>query len=130
MDERPIAGIVTVIIIAPLIALCCLGPLFIGSAVGGVVGWLSGQGPVLTVALALLAGALGFAVMRWRRASSRAQAGTPCVREGSATWRSGKLDHVDGRRVDDRSSADHSSREVARFNRETSRGPKDERLRP
>jgi hypothetical protein len=60
----------TAIVVAPLVALCCLGPLFIGSAVGGVVGWLSGQGLALIAVLAFLAAAIGYAVMRWRRASS------------------------------------------------------------
>ncbi len=34
MDDKPTAGVVTAIIIAPLVALCCLGPVFIGSAMG------------------------------------------------------------------------------------------------
>lgn len=38
MDDKPTAGLVTAIIIAPLVALCCLGPVFIGSAVGGILG--------------------------------------------------------------------------------------------
>ncbi|NKC23606.1 hypothetical protein HED50_24405 [Ochrobactrum oryzae] len=49
LDDKPTAGIVTAIIIAPLVALCCLGPVVIGSAVGGVLGWFSGQGLVIGV---------------------------------------------------------------------------------
>lgn len=70
----------TAIVVAPLVALCCLEPLFIGSAVGGLVGWLSGQGLPLTAVLAFLAAAIGFAVMRWRRASShQVDAGPTCA---------------------------------------------------
>lgn len=64
MDDKPTAGIVTAIIIAPLVALCCLGPVVIGSAVGGVLGWFSGQGLVIGGVLTLLAGAAGYALMR------------------------------------------------------------------
>ncbi|CAN7619876.1 hypothetical protein HW571_22930 [Agrobacterium genomosp. 3] len=77
MDDKPTAGIVTAIIIAPLVALCCLGPVVIGSAVGGVLGWFSGQGLVIGGVLTLLAGAAGYALMRWRRASSRREDASP-----------------------------------------------------
>jgi hypothetical protein len=77
MDEKRVAGLVTAIIIAPLVALCCLGPLLIGSALGGVAGWLSGQGLGLTAVLALSAGAVGYAVMHWRRAADRNVSGHP-----------------------------------------------------
>lgn len=77
MDDKPTAGLVTAIIIAPLVALCCLGPVFIGSAVGGILGWFSGQGLVVGGMLTLLAGAAGYAVMRWRRRSSRRADASP-----------------------------------------------------
>ncbi|MEW6629514.1 MAG: hypothetical protein AB1440_01470 [Pseudomonadota bacterium] len=77
MDEKPFAGLVTAIIIAPLAVLCCLGPLLIGSALGGVAGWLGGQRLGLTAVLALSAGAIGYAVMRRRRAIDRNASGHP-----------------------------------------------------
>jgi uncharacterized protein YcfJ len=102
MDEKPIAGIVTAIIIAPLVALCCLGPLVIGSALGGVVGWFSGQGLGLTAVLVFSAGAVGYAVTRWRRASSReGNAGLQDVSKESAKWRNGEMDDI-GRAPEDK----------------------------
>ncbi len=91
MNEKPTAGVVTAIIIAPLVALCCLGPVFIGSAVGGLMGWLSGQRLVMAGVLALLAGAVGYAVMRWRRASShRADAALTCTYDESKAQPGGR----------------------------------------
>jgi len=95
MNEKPAAGLMTAIVVAPLVALCCLGPLFIGSAVGGVVGWLSGQGLALTAVLAFLAAAIGYAVMRWRRASSnRVNAGPTCACDVSEVRQDVELDVV------------------------------------
>lgn len=92
MDEKPGVGLVTAIIIAPLVALCCLGPLVIGSALGGVVGWFSGQGLGLTAVLVFSTGAVGYAVTRWRRASSRdGNVGPQGVSEEPAKWRDGEM---------------------------------------
>lgn len=102
------------------------------------MGWLSGQGLVLTVALALLAGALVIAVMYRRRALFRREdAGSLCECGGSEEWRRSELDHVGDRNASGHSlrsaptpEAAHTSREIVRFNREPSRGPKGERLHP
>ena len=95
VNEKPAAGLMTAIVVAPLVALCCLGPLFIGSAVGGVVGWLSGQGLALIAVLAFLAAAIGYAVMRWRRASSnRVNAGPTCACDVSEVRQDVELDVV------------------------------------
>lgn len=71
MDEKPTAGLATAIIVVPLMALCCLGPLFIGSIVGGFVSWLDGQGAFVIVVIALVAGLASYALVRWRRSSAR-----------------------------------------------------------
>ncbi len=54
MSDKPVAGLVAAVAIAPVAALCCLGPAVLGSAVAWVSGWFSGLGPVTTTALAIV----------------------------------------------------------------------------
>lgn len=133
----------TAIIIAPLVALCCLGPSLIGSAMGSIVGWLGEQGFVLTTALALLAEAFGYAVMRWRRPRSGGEgSGLTCGCVGSKALQGGELDFV--RRADKQgdthpNATGHRLRTVpngrtsrrsvepAGFNREMPGAPEDKR---
>jgi hypothetical protein len=45
MNDKPRTGILTALAIAPIVALCCLGPVVLGSAVlGGIAGWLASLG--------------------------------------------------------------------------------------
>jgi hypothetical protein len=58
MGEKLVAGIVTAAAIAPICAVCILGPAAIGALFAGAFGWLGGFGPLATLALMIAAGAL------------------------------------------------------------------------
>ncbi len=82
MSDKPVAGLVAAVAIAPVAALCCLGPAVLGSAVAWVSGWFSGLGPVTTTALAIVAAVLVIALLRRskaRRGSANGGAGEPTV---------------------------------------------------
>jgi len=125
MDEKPAAGLITAIIIAPLVALCCLGPVFIASAAAGVAGWLSGRSLVLAAVLALLAAAIGYAVTRWRPNSSRRRnAGPTCACDEPKARQADELDPVglaDERRGRSQHACQSDTRVVARPNQTTIR---------
>jgi hypothetical protein len=57
MGEKFVAGIVTAAAIAPICAVCILGPAAIGSLFAGAFGWLGDFGPLGTLALMIAAGA-------------------------------------------------------------------------
>ena len=67
MSEKPIAGLVTAAVVAPLCALCFLGPVVLASGVAGVWGWLSGLGPTVILGLVLSVAALVYGLFRWRK---------------------------------------------------------------
>ncbi len=57
MGEKLVAGIVTAAAIAPICAVCILGPAAIGALFAGAFGWLGDFGPLGTLALMIAAGA-------------------------------------------------------------------------
>lgn len=60
MSDKLVAGIVTAAGIAPICAVCIVGPAAIGSMMAGVFGWLGGSGLLLTVAFMAAAGLLTY----------------------------------------------------------------------
>lgn len=70
MNEKLVAGIVTAAAIAPICALCVLGPTVAGSMLAGAFAWLGGAGPLLTTALMIAAGLLVYRTLRRRRTSN------------------------------------------------------------
>lgn len=68
MNEKLIAGLVTAAVIAPVCAVCVLGPVVLASIFAGVTGWLGGFGPVVTAGLVLVAGTAAYGIIRRRRA--------------------------------------------------------------
>lgn len=66
MTDKIVAGIVTGVMVAPLCALCALGPAAVGSALTGVLGWLGRTGPTVTVVLSVAAGLLIYRSIRRR----------------------------------------------------------------
>ena len=78
MGEKFVAGIVTAAAIAPICAVCILGPAVIGSLFGGAFGWLGGFGLLGTIAL-MIAAAAG--VLLYRH-FSRKRMRAPHSREG------------------------------------------------
>ncbi len=67
MTDKIVAGIVTGVMVAPLCALCALGPAAVGSALTGVLGWLGRTGPTVTVVLSVAIGLLIYRSIRRRR---------------------------------------------------------------
>ncbi len=56
MSEKPVAALVAALAIAPICAICILGPAFVGSALASIFGWFAGPG---VIGLAIIVMALG-----------------------------------------------------------------------
>ena len=69
MSDKPVAMLVAAAVVAPICALCVLGPAFLFSWVAGLVG---GLGPVTATGLAIVAAILvyGFAKRRKEKATN------------------------------------------------------------
>ena len=72
MSDKPIAGLVTAAAIAPLVAVCCLGPAAVVSAFAGIAGWFSGANAVTVTGLAILGAILAYGIVRRRRVKADA----------------------------------------------------------
>ena len=68
MSEKLVAGLVTAAVVAPLCAVCILGPAVLASIFAGITGWLGGFDPVVTTGLVLAAGIAVYGIVRRRRA--------------------------------------------------------------
>ena len=79
MSDKPIAMLVTAAAIAPICALCVLGPAVLGSLLAGAFAWLGDAGPVLTIGLTIVAGLLVYRTIRRRkvRTQDRAERSEP-----------------------------------------------------
>ncbi len=71
MNDKFVAGLVGAVAIAPICAVCILGPAAIGSLFAGEFGWVAGAGPVLTIGIMLAAGAFVWRTLRRRGFRSR-----------------------------------------------------------
>ncbi len=71
MSDKPIAMLVTAAAIAPICALCVLGPAVLGSLLAGAFAWLGDAGPVLTIGLMIVAGHLVYRTIRRRKVQTR-----------------------------------------------------------
>ena len=67
MDDKPIAMLVAAAVVAPICALCILGPVVLGSAVAGVFAWFGGFDPVAALGLAVVGAILAYGFFRRRR---------------------------------------------------------------
>lgn len=67
MDDKPIAMLVTAAVVAPICALCILGPVVLGSALAGVFSWFGGFDPVAALGLAVIGAILAYGFFRRRR---------------------------------------------------------------
>ncbi len=74
MSDKPIAMLVTATAIAPVCALCVLGPAVLGSLLAGTFAWLGGTGPVLTMGLMIVAGLLVHRTTRRRKVQTQDRA--------------------------------------------------------
>ena len=68
MSDKPVAGVMTAIIITPILAICCLGPVIFASTLGGVFAWFSGLNAFAVLGLALVAGGVAVLFVKRRRA--------------------------------------------------------------
>jgi len=68
MSDKPIAGLVIAAVMAPLALFCCLGPVVLGSVLGGIISWLGGLNLAAGAGAALAAGLLAYGFLRWRKA--------------------------------------------------------------
>ncbi len=74
MSDKPIAMFVTAVGIAPICALCILGPAVLVSLLAGTFGWLGDAGPVLTIGLMIVAGLLVYRTIRRRKVQTQDRA--------------------------------------------------------
>jgi len=70
MNDKPMAGMVTFLIAAPAMLLCCLAPFVFVSSVSGLLSWLAGGSILLGGMVAAAAGVTVLLVHRHRRRSS------------------------------------------------------------
>jgi hypothetical protein len=68
MGEKLTAWFVTAALIAPVCAVCVLGPAVIASVFAGVAGWFGGLDTVATAGLVLVTGIAVYGIIRRRRA--------------------------------------------------------------
>jgi hypothetical protein len=54
MDEKLVAGFVTAAVVAPVCALCILGPAALASIFAGVAAWLGGFDPLVAAGMVLV----------------------------------------------------------------------------
>jgi hypothetical protein len=71
MNDKLIAGVVTMAAIAPLCAICVLGLTFVGSLLTAALGWFMGLGFFATVALLIAVGILFYWARFWKRSRGR-----------------------------------------------------------
>ena len=64
MSNKLLAGVITAVAIAPLCATCILGPALVASFFTGITAWFGGLDPVVTVAMALVAGIAVYGFIR------------------------------------------------------------------
>lgn len=74
MSEKPLAAVMTALVVAPLCAVCVLGPALLVSMIAGFRGWLSGTG-ILVVITLIAAAIFVLALKRRRGPGSTASAG-------------------------------------------------------
>ncbi len=67
MNDKPMAGMVTFLIAAPAMLLCCLAPFVFLSSASGLLSWLAGGSVVLGGMVTAATGVTVFLVHRHRR---------------------------------------------------------------
>jgi len=72
MSDKPLAGLVAAIAVAPLCVLCVLGPAAIVAAGGWFLAWLGGFGMPLIAAVLAAGGWLAWRILQRRSATCEA----------------------------------------------------------
>ena len=70
MNGKFMAGVTTAIVVAPVCAVCILGPALIGSFLGGFAGWFGGLDPLAVAGLAMAIGVLAIVIAKRRHAAT------------------------------------------------------------
>lgn len=73
MSDKPIAGLLTAIAVAPLCLVCALGPAALAAAAGSFLAWLGGFSLPLLAAAVAIAAWIGWRALQ-RTVRRRAQA--------------------------------------------------------
>jgi CHASE2 domain-containing sensor protein len=68
MGGKFVAWFVTAAAIAPVCAVCILGPAVFGSIIAGMAGWFGGMSAITTAGLFVVAGIVVYEIFRRRRA--------------------------------------------------------------
>jgi len=74
MSDKPIAGFLTVLAVAPLCLVCALGPAAFVAGAGGFLAWLGGFSVPLIAAAVAIVGWVAWRVFQRRRWRTRAMA--------------------------------------------------------
>jgi len=67
VSDKPLATFTTFLIITPLLAICCLLPVFGGAVFAAVIVWFTGFGAVEAVLAALIFALAVLGFIKWRR---------------------------------------------------------------
>lgn len=67
MNDKLFAGLFTAVVIAPICAVCVLGPAVVGSVLAVAFGWIADLRPVVTTGLAIIAAILVYGFFRRRQ---------------------------------------------------------------
>lgn len=77
MSDKPIAGLLAAIAVAPLCLVCVLGPAAFVAAGGWFLAWLGGFGMPLIASVVAIGGWLAWHALRQRTAARKAPKGEP-----------------------------------------------------
>jgi|TARA_R100000005_G_C5000267_1_gene207094 hypothetical protein len=67
MSDKPTGGLITALIVAPLLAICCLGPIVFASFAAGIFSWIGGIDPLRIMLVMALVAIGAFYLFRWRK---------------------------------------------------------------
>jgi len=74
MSDKPVAGFVTTLVVAPMMILCCLGPVLYATFAAGFFGWLGGVSPMRIALIVTIVAGGGFLLVQWIKKKHRAAA--------------------------------------------------------
>ncbi|WP_288901586.1 hypothetical protein [uncultured Sneathiella sp.] len=67
MSDKPTGDLIAVLIIAPLLTICCLGPIVFASFAAGIFSWIGGIDPLRILLVMALVAIGAFYLLRWRK---------------------------------------------------------------
>ncbi len=78
MHDKLVAGLVTAVVIAPICAVCVLGPAVLGSVFAGAFGWIAGLSPVATAGLAMVGAIIVYGYFDRKKRAALRDGHPPC----------------------------------------------------